>query len=541
MIVGNGKMLAAVDRSRITKLFWPTVNNFQNMADSRIGVFSFNENKVSWIDEWKIRQEYMEDSNILETVAKKDRLEISVKDFVLPMGDCIVRIISANEPCMVYYYTRTQLGETQKKDSVTFEGCMFHKNREMVLCVSSNADVREHDVGNGMDFDSLQEKNSGEGSSIMSFFTRPNKESGTHDIAVFIALANSKKDANRLMTGVMNTDADKWLYKTQFYWQKWLEKSEIKDAKASRALLNMKMLMDRSHGGFASSAELRYSLIREGVYAAYAFDLAGYHDESSKFYSWLKNAITKHKYLLFADGTPISNNEKRTDQVATAIWGIYSHYLETNDKKFLVGMWDSVVYAAEELKKNFNPKTGLLSPSMTPWEDGFDVNAYTAASSYSAFRSAAAIAHKIGRDETADEWESISQKIKDSYLYMCSGETYHRAYKDKGVDSHILSMVAPFNMIEPWDEKLEKTMEKMEMELWDNGLKRNSSSDKACSISTAWLAWFHKKSGNMKKYRIVMDSLNEKFTPLGVPSFVSKDKNDVALWPHAMYLIARMD
>ncbi len=538
MIVGNGKMLAAVDRSRVTTLFWPTVNNSQNVADSRIGIFSFDENKVSWIDEWETRQQYMENSNILETIAKKGKLEVSVKDFVLPMDDCIVRIISANEPSMVYYYTKTQLGETQKKDSVIFEGCMFHKNKEMVLCISSDADVREHDAGSYVDFDSLQERNSGESSSVMSFFTHPNQESGTHDIAVFIALADSKKAVNRLVTNVMNTGAGKWLYKTQFHWQKWLETSGIRDAKANRALLSMKMLMDRSHGGFASSAKLRHSMIREGVYAAYAFDLAGYHAESSKFYSWLKDAITKHKYALFADGTPTGSNEKRTDQIATAVWGIYSHYQKTNDRKFLTDMWGSVVYATEELKKNLNTKTGLMSPSMTPWEDGFAVNAYTAASAYNAFKSAAMMARKLGREETAGEWTAISQKIKDSYLYMCSDETYHRAYDDNGVDSYMLSMAAPFDMVEPWDEKLGRTTEKIEKELWDNGLKRNASSEKACPISTAWLAWFHKRSGNMKKYRIVMDSMNEKFTPLGVSS---QDKDDVALWPHAMYLIARMD
>ncbi|MFH0890334.1 MAG: hypothetical protein V1836_04330 [Candidatus Aenigmatarchaeota archaeon] len=542
MIIGNGSVLACVEDSKITNLFWPTVNNFQNMVESRLGIFSFETNSVSWLDEWKSRQHYIGNSNVLETIAKKGNAIVSVKDFILPIEDCMIRLVSSNEPSVVYVYTKTQLGECQKKDSVAMEGRgMIHQNKETVLCISSNDSVREYDIGEQLSFDSLEERKKGETSSVMSFFTAPNKKTGTHDIAIFMAIANSAQNVDKTLTGVMNVDPEKWLYKTRFFWETWLKKAKLTDVRAQRALLNMKMLMDREHGGFASSTTSRYSWIREGVYAAYAFDLAGYNQEAAKFYSWLRNAITRHKYLFFADGTITNNNEKRTDQLATAIWGICSHYLKTKDEKFIKSMWTVVRDATDELKKNYNPKTGLMSPSVTPWEDGFNVNAYTAASAYAAFQSAALVAQKLGRDEAAEDWIPISQKLKESYIYMCSDNAYHRAYNDKDADSYLLSMVVPFAMVEPWNEKFENTAEKIEKELWDNGLKRNKNSDRMCAVSTAWLAWFHKKSGNMKKYRIVMDSLDEKFTSLGIPSFAPQTKNDVSLWPHAMYIIARMD
>ncbi|MBI3413032.1 MAG: hypothetical protein HY051_03065 [Candidatus Aenigmarchaeota archaeon] len=539
MITGNGKMLIAVENGKITKLFWPTVNNFQNMAESRLGVFSFEENSVSWLDEWKTTQQYLQDSNILETTAKKGRLTISIKDFALPLQDCVVRMVSANEPSAVYCYTKTQLGENQKKDSVIFEGSVLHKNKKAALRIFSPDEVKEHDMGENINFDSPQERNAGESSSMVSFFTTPANNGETHSVNIFIAISNSVKNTNRVMTNALNTEPSKWLYKTQFHWKKWLERSKLTDPKGKRALLNMKTLMDENHGGFAASAAARYSWIRDSVYAAYAFDLAGYHSEASKFYAWLKTAITKHKYLLFADGTATSNNEKRTDQLATAVWGIYSHYTKTNDAKFLTSMWNTVRYAAEELQKNFNPKTGLMSPSMTPWEDSFNVNAYTASSSCSAFGAAAAMAKKLGHENLSQEWLTVAEKLKESYLFMCSDETYHRAYNEKDVDSYMLSMLVPFNMADTWAEKTEKTIEKIEKSLWDNGLKRNSASSKACFVSTAWLAWVHKKSGNMKKYRIIMDMINENFTGLGVPSTAAE--NDVSLWPNAMYVIARMD
>ncbi len=542
MIVGNGRVLACVESSKITGFFWPTVNNFQNMAESRLGIFSMEENNVSWLDEWKSRQHYIGNSNVLETIAKKGNATVSVKDFVLPTEDCMIRLVSSNEPAVVYVYAKTQLGECQKKDSVIMEGRgMVHQNRETILCISSNDNAREYDIGEKLSFDSLEERKSGETSSVMSFFTSPNRETGKHDAVIFIAIAGSAKKMDRTMTDVMNTDPEKWLYKTRFFWETWLKTSKLTDARAQRALLNMKMLMDREHGGFASSASSRYSLIREGVYAAYAFDLAGYSQEAAKFYSWLKNAITRHKYLFFADGTVTSNNEKRTDQLATAVWGIHSHYLKTKDEKFLANMWTTVREAADELKKNYNAKTGLMSPSVTPWEDGFNVNAYTTSSTYAALQTATMIARKLGREEAAEDWVTVSEKLKESYLYTCSDEAYHRACNDKEIDSYMLSMVVPFSMVEPWNEKFEKTAERIEKELWDNGLKRNKDSDKTCAVSTAWLAWFHKKSGNMKKYRIVMDSLDEKFTSLGISSFAPQDKQDVALWPHAMYIIARAD
>ncbi|MBI4177230.1 MAG: hypothetical protein HY516_02585 [Candidatus Aenigmarchaeota archaeon] len=535
MIVGNGKMLVAVENSSITKLFWPTLNNFQNMAESRIGVFSFDDNAVSWLDGWKTTQRY-DETNVLETTAKKGHLTVTVKDFVLPVENCLVRMVSANEPSMVYCYTKTQLREGQKKDAVSFEAGMLHKNKDAALCVFSPHEVKEHDTGD-INFDDLQGRNSGESASVMSFFTTP--ENGTNTANVFMAISNSIRDVNRIMANALNTDANKWLYKTQFHWKKWLEKSKLPDSHGQRTLLNMKMLMDQNHGSFVSSAAARYSWIRDGVYAAYAFDLAGYHSEAEKFYSWLKTAITKHKYLLFADGTATSNSEKRTDQLSTAVWGVYSHYMKTRDRKFLENMWSTVRYAAEELEKNFNPRTGMMSPSLTPWEDAFNVNAYTASSSYSAFNAASAMAKKLGHESLSHEWTDISEKLKESYLFMCSDETYHKAYNEKGVDACTLSVMVPFGMVDMWSEKSEKTVEKIEKELWDNGLKRNAQSGETCFVSTAWLAWTHKRSGNIKKYRIIMDSINEKFTPLGVPSFGAK--NDVSLWPNAMYVIARMD
>lgn len=537
MIVGNGKMLAAVEDSKITKFFWPTVNNFQNIAESRLGVFSFEDNSISWLDGWKIKQRYIENSNILETVAKKGRLTVTVKDFVLPLENCLIRMIAASEPSVIYCYTKTQLGENQKKDSVIFEGGMLHKNKDVALCVFSSNDVKEHDTGEETDFDSLQERNAGESASVMSFFTTPDNDTGAHNVNLFIAISNSVKNVNRIMTSTLNSDASKWLYKTQFHWEKWLEKSKLTDTHGRRALLNMKMLMDENYGGFASSASTRYSWIREGVYAAYAFDLAGYQAEAGKFYSWLKGALPKHKYLLFADGTATNNNEKRTDQLATAVWGIYSHYLKIRDEKFLNGMWNTIRYAAEELQKNFNLKTGLMSPSLTPWEDSFNVNAYTASSSYFAFNAASSIANRLGHENLSQEWLAISEKLKESYLFMCSDETYHRAYNEKDVDAYMLSMLVPFGMADNSD-KTEKTVEKIEKELWDDGLKRNADSNKVCFVSTAWLAWAHKKSGNIKKYKIIMDLINDN-AALGVPS--TKAKSDVSLWPNAMYVIARMD
>ncbi|MBI2085265.1 MAG: hypothetical protein HYT71_01995 [Candidatus Aenigmarchaeota archaeon] len=204
MIIGNGKMLATVEDSKITKLFWPTVNNFQNMVESRIGIFSFNDNAVSWIDEWKTKQQYVENSNILETTTKKGTAIIHIKDFVLPMENCLLRIISTNEPAMIYCCTKTQLGENQKKDSVIFESGMLHKNKDVALCVFSPNEIKEHDVGE-IEMDSLQEKNAGESTSVMSFFTAPDKD-GNNKAAIFIAISNSVKDVNKIMTSTLNTD-----------------------------------------------------------------------------------------------------------------------------------------------------------------------------------------------------------------------------------------------------------------------------------------------------------------------------------------------
>lgn len=527
MIVGNGRILAVIDNAEVKKLFWPDVNNYQNMISSQIGVFNIDDNKLDWLDQsWKYSAEYVKRTNILKTEATKGKTKLTIFDFVIPTEDVLVRRIECDQPRFIYYFTRTQLAE-EHDNSVSYSGFFLHNSKDVWLSVSSDAVPKEFSadgkkVDDGIVFspnigldsqDAQKASQSKSGTSTWSFFTKNDK--GKNSITIYLCLSQSKRKLFNLMNG-LNMDSAKLLDKTKYFWNRWLDKTRLKyhgHGAEERSLLSLKLLQ-ASNGGFVSSVRDRKFSFRDGAYAGYAFDIAGAREESERFYNWAKSQTL--------DAQP--------DALSSLIFWIYNHYLITKDKAFLSKSLDSVRKIMAQIEKQTSIRTGIVIPVL--WEEKLEIGYHSIAGIYAAFNLGSKIASALGNEHYDRVWREAAEKIKDSRK-SCSHETFHTSFRDRGVEAPLLSLAIPFEMVEPWDEKMRKTVEKIEKELWSDGLKKDRKSEKSSGY-TSWLAWYYRKIGNMKKHRHALSWVERNIAD-------ENASGDYSAWSHAMHLIASLE
>lgn len=528
MIVGNGRMLAVIDSAEVKKLFWPDVNSYQNMVSSQIGVFNIDDNKLDWLDNsWSYSAEYVKRTNILKTEATKGKTKLTIFDFVIPTEDVLVRRIECDQPQFVYYFTKTQLAE-QHGNSVSYSGFFLHNSKDVWMSVSSDAVPKEFSVDGKKADDGIifspnigmenpkaiaQASQSKSGTSTWSFFTK--NEKGKNVVTMYLCLSQSKRKLFNLMNS-LSADSAKLLDKTKYFWNRWLDKTRLKhhdNGAEERSLLSLKLLQ-APDGGFVSSVRDRSFSFRDGAYAGYAFDIAGLREESERFYAWAKSRTL--------DAQP--------DALSSLIFWIYNHYTITKDRAFLSKSWDSVRKIMAQIEKQTSVKAGIVMPAL--WEEKLEIGYHSIAGIYAAFDLGSKIAGALGDDHYERVWREAAEKVRDSRK-SCSHETFHASYRDRGVEASLLSLAIPFGMVEPWDEKMRKTVEKIEKELWSDGLKKDGKSEKSSGY-TSWLAWYYKKTGNMKKHRHALSWVERNIAD-------ENASGDYSAWSHAMHLIASLE
>ena len=95
-VIGNGSMLGCITESgELFRLYWPEIDYPQHIEKMLTGFFGFNNNTGTiWFSEGdhEITQRYVEKTNILETSAVLQKLNLSVTqtDFCLPDSPVMV-------------------------------------------------------------------------------------------------------------------------------------------------------------------------------------------------------------------------------------------------------------------------------------------------------------------------------------------------------------------------------------------------------------------------------------------------------------------
>src|SRR5436190_22778211 len=93
-IIGNGRVLAKVQADgALSEAFFPSIGFYRHIMQSQFGLFERATGKTVWFSgqEFEASQEYLEDTNVLQTRFHRGLLTFLLTDFVHPETHVIVR------------------------------------------------------------------------------------------------------------------------------------------------------------------------------------------------------------------------------------------------------------------------------------------------------------------------------------------------------------------------------------------------------------------------------------------------------------------
>ena len=342
------------------------------------------------------------------------------------------------------------------------------------------------------------------------------------------------------------------------------------------------MLLSNYNGGIIASPstypDYRYVWNRDSSYICMALDLYGIHDIPEKFFQWCSLSQNPNGSWLqnyFVNGKP-RLTAMQDDQVGITIYSLLVHYNITKNKKILIKHWNMVKKAGNYIYEVLNS----LKNSFDLWEENIGIFSYTIGALYGGLNSAVKIAKIINIKDynLLYKWENKIKYIKDN-IHKIYSEKEKRFIKsinplnnivDLTIDTSILGLSFPFNLVSPDDERMINTANQIEKAFNYNigGIGRYPNDvyfgGNPWIITTLWLALYYRQlvetlkekdklngnnnnNKNIEKYseksnKLIKWSLKYQFNGL-YPEQIHKDIgvpiSAIPLgWSHAMVLMA---
>lgn len=426
----------------------------------------------------------------------------------------------------------------------------------------------------------------------------------------------AEEDLKKQITQITKLDINKEQQAIEKYWKKYVKDHTTRELLPEtntfnkkvnqiyqRSILLFPLLTNQEVGGIAASMEVdeglsqcgRYSYCwpRDAVFITRALDKIKMNKEAEKFYKVFcketqnKNGMWEQRF--YTDGRLAPCWGYQIDETASVIYGVYAHYEETKETKFLketykmcenatkflgiymdniLGTKDESDVVKKEIEETYHTaERNKLPVSYDLWEMHEGVHLYSLSSIYAAFGAMKKI-HSVLKPEyeqsnrlkveAMNKLENKMTKYQDEIkkymvdnLYDENTKTFLRNLNDKQTDISVVGVVEPFAIFSPKEKKVQNTIEKINMTLrtYTGGYLRFED-DHYCGgkspwpIATLWMAMYYQKAGEKKKanecIEFVVNTANEHgFLAEQVdnqtmqPSWV----NGLA-WSHAMFILS---
>lgn len=318
----------------------------------------------------------------------------------------------------------------------------------------------------------------------------------------------------------------------------------------------------------------QYSWFRDGAFIAYAMDLVGEHDSARRFHLWAAKTIAKradvveqavaqarsgrrpeHMNLLHTryalDGDPSHDGEWpnfQLDGFGTWLWAVGQHIGRTDLDRDL-SLTSACQLTADYLKALWR------FPCYDCWEEFPDqVHPYTLA----AIGAGLASHQDFASSDHEEELAAIRKRLTDDSVV---DGAFVKSIGRSDVDASLLGLATPYDVVEPDDPRMLRTVARVENELIGAGGVHRYSKDTYYGggewvLLTAWLAWHCRRLGRNDRAQGLLNWVEHQADELGqLPEQVNTNLNDPSyypiwierwgpvakplLWSHAMYLIAR--
>lgn len=281
-------------------------------------------------------------------------------------------------------------------------------------------------------------------------------------------------------------------------------------------------------------AQYHYSWLRDGSFIAFALDRAGEHDASSRFHTWVTRTLdgiadsiddVVEKKLSGQEVDPLhmpparfslTNSSEpddwpnfQIDGYGTWLWSLGQHMEMTG----VATLSESLRTTVERIARYLSAYA--FSPCYDVWEESrTGLHTSTLACVYGGLSTAARL---LGSGEYLSRASDVAERIRDSSREY---GRYVKSSESSDVDSSVLWLGTPFNVVSTTDDVFAATVREIEDVLTLQGGLRRYPTDVyfgsgAWPVLTASLGWHFVGIGNIPEAIRCRDWIAQRFDDLG--------------------------
>lgn len=613
-IIGNNKIRAGLTKKgELIRLFYPNIDFTQFIDEFKVGV-KINDSNLIHLEEDinnVYEQYYSEDTNILNT-----EIENTYFNLEILQTDCaptnienvlIRRYILLNKntiPLDVKFLIHSKLLTNQNNEvaSRIVKDGLIQYTHDYNFAIFSNQEIMTHklnDVDNVIESAYLEDKDyigmSNNAAIMYKIKTLLPGERIEIPIYIYINDNNEKYrniEIEKEIDRISKVDYNSEILKTKKYWRKYVkEHSKIEFGETNyeyrikniynRTILLYPLLYNQKTGGIAAAMEVdenktrcgryAYSWPRDAAFITTALDLLNMNKETEKFYkNFCKNTQNRNgmwEQRFYTDGRLASSWGYQIDETASVIYGVYNHYLNTKDLKFIKDNFKMLEKATKYLEQYMDKilkNEKLDRTSYDLWEMHEGISLYSIASIFAGFNAMIDINelmvnefnnNRLKQNEIREQKERLQDKIIKIKEYIVNNfydedkKNYRRNLEDDKLDISILGTIYPFNVFSPKEKKIENTIERINMTLrtYTGGYLRfendHYTQDRPWVITTLWMALYYIEVGKIKEAKECFDFVVNSQSPYGfLAEQVDNSRMEPAWviglgWSHAMFVI----
>lgn len=395
-------------------------------------------------------QYYSEDTNVLNTEIKNSYFGLDIKqtDFIHLEKSIIfkkytfINNSTINLDMDFLMHSKLISDSNDMAGSKMINNLMLQYTHNSSMCMFSNLEVKSHqlnDTDNSIASGVIKDKDyiGMSADSSMSFDLGVLLPGDKKEIVFYMYIpSNEAQGEEKLLkqiSEIKKIDVNKEQSLTEKYWKKYVKdhinivlKEEINEYNKKfnkiykRSILLFPLLTNKETGGVAASVEVdenmehcgryAYCWTRDAVFITKAFDKLKMTNETEKFYknfckkTQSQNGMWEQRF--YTDGRLAPCWGYQIDETASVIFGIYEHYMQTKNVKFLKDTlkmcekaenflniyMDNILYRHDtsdlvkmEIEESYNTaKRNKLNPSYDLWEMNEGIHLYSLASIYAA-------------------------------------------------------------------------------------------------------------------------------------------------------------
>ncbi len=498
-IVGNNSLLAKIGNyGEINYIFYPHVGYETHFFDSALAIYD-KKVKWHWDEDWDITQKYIEETNIFKTIMEDDKIILTIKDLVPVSHNVIIRRLYIKNKLdkklnfKLFFYENLRIGENPTENTVRFleeDDCIIKYGGNYIFCIGSDKKIHSFQCGNRYSENSayidiengiLKEHKESHGimtdSAICWDINLDKKRSLAFNIYIIPQIFDGDFSLITEQLKIIKNNSENIKNLSLNYWR-----NVIGDIRrhlhpefcsnnniyciAKRALMVLLMLCDKNGGIIAAPSlhpDYRYVWGRDGSYIAIALNLFGMRtDKFFEFMSRVQNPDGSWLQNYYVNGNP-RLTALQIDQIGSVLWAMDVRYRLSGDRGFVKRYWDTIEKAGNYLSSaalNFTQCFDL-------WEEKVGVFAYTVGAVYGGLKCAYSMSKAVDKRDEVKHWEKALEFLKREVpkrFYLKDEGRFAKSINplNKEIDTSILGLSYPFNLINVDDERMIKTAEAIE-------------------------------------------------------------------------------